>query len=164
MSLVFDEYGRPFIIIKDQGSKSRLKGIAALKVPRLSAPRAPARSPHPATSRARPSCLMGRSVSGLRQCGGRAQQQHPTKPARAQLQGRPRPAFARLVLGGRARIVPASAGTALGVQRPAVWPRAARVQHADGVRGGHRPTSWRRAPWQARCAPRWVPKAWTKFW
>jgi hypothetical protein len=35
MSLVFDEYGRPFIIIKDQGSKSRLKGIAALKVPPL---------------------------------------------------------------------------------------------------------------------------------
>ena len=32
MSLVFDEYGRPFIIIKDQGTKSRLKGIAALKV------------------------------------------------------------------------------------------------------------------------------------
>mmetsp|Transcript_12974 Transcript_12974/g.25881 ORF Transcript_12974/g.25881 Transcript_12974/m.25881 type:complete len:537 (+) Transcript_12974:69-1679(+) len=31
MSLVFDEYGRPFIIIKDQGSKSRLKGLAALK-------------------------------------------------------------------------------------------------------------------------------------
>lgn len=31
MSLVFDEYGRPFIIIKDQGQKSRLKGIAALK-------------------------------------------------------------------------------------------------------------------------------------
>lgn len=32
MSLVFDEYGRPFIIIKDQGSKSRLKGLPALKV------------------------------------------------------------------------------------------------------------------------------------
>ena len=32
MSLVYDEFGRPFIIIKDQGSKSRLKGIPALKV------------------------------------------------------------------------------------------------------------------------------------
>jgi len=31
MSLVFDEYGRPFIIIKDQESKGRLKGLAALK-------------------------------------------------------------------------------------------------------------------------------------
>ncbi|KAJ1486428.1 chaperonin Cpn60/TCP-1 family, partial [Baffinella frigidus] len=31
MSLVFDEFGRPFIIIKDQGSKSRLKGLPALK-------------------------------------------------------------------------------------------------------------------------------------
>jgi T-complex protein 1 subunit epsilon len=31
MSLVFDEYGRPFIIIKDQGTKSRLKGLPALK-------------------------------------------------------------------------------------------------------------------------------------
>ena len=32
MSLVFDEYGRPFIIVKEQDKKSRLKGIAALKV------------------------------------------------------------------------------------------------------------------------------------
>jgi hypothetical protein len=32
MSLVFDEYGRPFIIIKEQDKKSRLKGVAALKV------------------------------------------------------------------------------------------------------------------------------------
>ena len=31
MSLVFDEYGRPFIILKEQEKKSRLKGIAALK-------------------------------------------------------------------------------------------------------------------------------------
>jgi len=31
MSLVFDEYGRPFIIVKEQDKKSRLKGIAALK-------------------------------------------------------------------------------------------------------------------------------------
>jgi len=31
MSLVFDEYGRPFIILKEQDKKSRLKGIAALK-------------------------------------------------------------------------------------------------------------------------------------
>lgn len=32
MSLVFDEYGRPFIILKEQDQKTRLKGIAALKV------------------------------------------------------------------------------------------------------------------------------------
>jgi T-complex protein 1 subunit epsilon len=31
MSLAFDEYGRPFIIIKDQGSKKRLKGLEAYK-------------------------------------------------------------------------------------------------------------------------------------
>jgi len=31
MSLIFDEYGRPFIIIKEQGLKERVKGIAALK-------------------------------------------------------------------------------------------------------------------------------------
>jgi len=31
MSLVFDEYGRPFIIVKEQDKKSRLKGVAALK-------------------------------------------------------------------------------------------------------------------------------------
>ena len=52
MSLVFDEYGRPFIIVKDQGSKSRLKGIAALKVPlpppprRARSPPAPPLQPH----------------------------------------------------------------------------------------------------------------------
>lgn len=32
MSLVFDEYGRPFIIMRDQGKKSRVKGLAAQKV------------------------------------------------------------------------------------------------------------------------------------
>jgi len=32
MSLAFDEYGRPFIIIRDQEQKSRLKGIDAQKV------------------------------------------------------------------------------------------------------------------------------------
>ena len=31
MSLVFDEYGRPYIIIRDQDSKSRLKGLDAQK-------------------------------------------------------------------------------------------------------------------------------------
>ncbi|GAB0497801.1 hypothetical protein MMPV_009138 [Pyropia vietnamensis] len=31
MSLAFDEYGRPFIIVEEQESKSRLKGIDALK-------------------------------------------------------------------------------------------------------------------------------------
>jgi len=31
MSLIFDEYGRPFIIIKDQDKKQRVRGIEALK-------------------------------------------------------------------------------------------------------------------------------------
>ena len=31
-SLAFDEYGRPFIIIKDQDNKKRLTGIEAHKV------------------------------------------------------------------------------------------------------------------------------------
>lgn len=31
-TLAFDEYGRPFIIIKDQDKKTRLSGIDALKV------------------------------------------------------------------------------------------------------------------------------------
>ena len=33
MSLAFDEYGRPFIILKEQEFKTRIKGIAAIKVP-----------------------------------------------------------------------------------------------------------------------------------
>ena len=32
MSLTFDEYGRPFIVIKEQDSKVRIKGIDAIKV------------------------------------------------------------------------------------------------------------------------------------
>ncbi len=36
-SLIFDEYGRPFIIIRDQDSKSRLKGLAAQKANILAA-------------------------------------------------------------------------------------------------------------------------------
>ena len=32
MSLCFDEYGRPFIVIKDQANKVRLSGIDAQKV------------------------------------------------------------------------------------------------------------------------------------
>eukprot|EP00854_Cymbomonas_tetramitiformis_P016159 gene16159-19170_t len=31
MSLAFDEYGRPFIIVKEQGQKSRVKGLEAQK-------------------------------------------------------------------------------------------------------------------------------------
>jgi T-complex protein 1 subunit epsilon len=31
MSLAFDEFGRPYIIIKEQSTKHRLKGIDALK-------------------------------------------------------------------------------------------------------------------------------------
>ena len=32
MSLAFDEYGRPFIVIKEQDSKVRIKGVDAIKV------------------------------------------------------------------------------------------------------------------------------------
>ena len=32
MSLAFDEYGRPFIVLKEQDSKIRIKGIDAIKV------------------------------------------------------------------------------------------------------------------------------------
>ena len=33
-ALAFDEFGRPFIILKDQSSKTRLRGIEAHKVRR----------------------------------------------------------------------------------------------------------------------------------
>ena len=32
MSLTFDEFGRPFIIIKEQEAKKRVKGVEALKL------------------------------------------------------------------------------------------------------------------------------------
>ncbi len=32
MSLAFDEYGRPFIVIREQDTKQRIKGIEAHKV------------------------------------------------------------------------------------------------------------------------------------
>lgn len=32
MSLAFDEYGRPFIVLKEQDTKQRIKGIDAIKV------------------------------------------------------------------------------------------------------------------------------------
>ncbi len=32
MNLAFDEYGRPFIIIREQQAKERVKGIEATKV------------------------------------------------------------------------------------------------------------------------------------
>ena len=32
MSLAFDEYGRPFIVIRDQATKKRTKGLEAHKV------------------------------------------------------------------------------------------------------------------------------------
>ena len=31
MSMVFDEYGRPYVIIKDQESAARVKGVQAVK-------------------------------------------------------------------------------------------------------------------------------------
>ena len=37
MSLVFDEYGRPFIIMREQETKGRLKGIEAQKANILAA-------------------------------------------------------------------------------------------------------------------------------
>jgi len=36
MSLVFDEYGRPFIILREQQAQNRLKGLEAQKVRRES--------------------------------------------------------------------------------------------------------------------------------
>ena len=32
MSLAFDEFGRPFIVVREQASKHRVKGIDAFKV------------------------------------------------------------------------------------------------------------------------------------
>ena len=32
MSLIYDEYGRPYIVIREQDAKSRLKGLEAQKV------------------------------------------------------------------------------------------------------------------------------------
>jgi hypothetical protein len=32
MNVAFDEYGRPFIIIREQKAKERVKGIEAIKV------------------------------------------------------------------------------------------------------------------------------------
>ena len=32
MSLAFDEYGRPFLIVREQEKKQRLKGLEAQKV------------------------------------------------------------------------------------------------------------------------------------
>jgi T-complex protein 1 subunit epsilon len=32
MSLAFDEYGRPYIVIKEQDEKIRIKGVDAIKV------------------------------------------------------------------------------------------------------------------------------------
>jgi T-complex protein 1 subunit epsilon len=32
MSLAFDEFGRPFIVIKEQAAKRRVKGIDALRL------------------------------------------------------------------------------------------------------------------------------------
>ena len=37
MSLVFDEYGRPFIILREQQQKARIKGIEAQKANILAA-------------------------------------------------------------------------------------------------------------------------------
>ena len=31
MSLAFDDYGRPYIILRDQGAKKRMKGLEAYK-------------------------------------------------------------------------------------------------------------------------------------
>lgn len=46
MSLAFDEYGRPFIVLKEQDTKKRIKGIDAIKV-LLTAPRETSSPPDP---------------------------------------------------------------------------------------------------------------------
>ena len=38
MSLAFDEFGRPFIILREQESRKRLKGADAYKVKRIIKP------------------------------------------------------------------------------------------------------------------------------
>ncbi len=50
MSLVYDEYGRPFIVIRDQGQKTRIKGLDAQKVRGRPAGRPWARAAHPLPS------------------------------------------------------------------------------------------------------------------
>ncbi len=51
MSLIYDEYGRPYIVIRDQETKVRLKGLDAQKVRWWSEKRGPChrlpRFPHP---------------------------------------------------------------------------------------------------------------------
>ena len=41
MSLAFDEYGRPFIVIREQEKKKRTKGLEAHKVSALPLPSHP---------------------------------------------------------------------------------------------------------------------------
>jgi T-complex protein 1 subunit epsilon len=36
MSLIFDEYGRPYIILQEQEKKTRVKGLDAIRVSVLS--------------------------------------------------------------------------------------------------------------------------------
>ena len=36
MSVAFDEYGRPFIILREQDKKQRIKGLEAHKVTKIS--------------------------------------------------------------------------------------------------------------------------------
>jgi hypothetical protein len=41
MSLIFDEFGRPFIILREQQAQSRIKGLEAQKVSIRRAPQGP---------------------------------------------------------------------------------------------------------------------------
>lgn len=50
-TLAFDEYGRPFLILKDQERKTRLMGLEALKVSER-----PSVRPQAAAGRAAPCC------------------------------------------------------------------------------------------------------------
>ena len=59
MSLAFDEYGRPFIIVRDQGEKTRLKGTLAAERRWLFAGRSHAPDPR---ARLAPIASRGRSL------------------------------------------------------------------------------------------------------
>lgn len=82
-TLAFDEYGRPFLIIKDQDRKSRLMGLDALKVTGISGSGGVAAGPPPPRSSAH-----ARAGSAPATCG------------RVEFRGAPRPTLQPLGVGG----------------------------------------------------------------
>ena len=62
MSLAFDEYGRPFIIVRDQGEKTRLKGTLAAERRWLFAGRSARARMAPPRARLAPIASRGRSL------------------------------------------------------------------------------------------------------